>query len=162
MKLTLLLGYFAYCIYYVTNTHYMAFIWNLCYGGLVQLFSVHMIVTLMVYMSTIQLEEDHSETQRLLAQERSARTLQENLLNSHLRKQQEIEDENKRNISKSNEVILTWCIHHFTTCWFGLWFICYSVIQFTLIDMLFLNKWLEMNRKMCGSIKVLKFLWIEK
>lgn len=56
---------------------------------------------------TIQLEEDHSETQRLLAQERSARTLQENLLNSHLRKQQEIENENKRNISKSNEVILT-------------------------------------------------------
>ncbi|XP_059182466.1 ankyrin repeat domain-containing protein 26-like [Centropristis striata] len=52
-----------------------------------------------------QLEEDHSETQRLLAQERSARTLQENLLNSHLRKQQEIEDENKRNISKSNEVL---------------------------------------------------------
>ncbi|XP_034005356.1 ankyrin repeat domain-containing protein 26 isoform X4 [Trematomus bernacchii] len=52
-----------------------------------------------------QLEEDHSETQRLLAQERSARTLQENLLNSHLRKQQEIEHENKRNISKSNEAL---------------------------------------------------------
>ncbi|XP_036962750.1 ankyrin repeat domain-containing protein 26 isoform X2 [Acanthopagrus latus] len=52
-----------------------------------------------------QLEEDHSETQRLLAQERSARTLQENLLNSHLRKQQEIENENKRNISKSNEAL---------------------------------------------------------
>ncbi|XP_041651040.1 ankyrin repeat domain-containing protein 36C isoform X3 [Cheilinus undulatus] len=52
-----------------------------------------------------QLEEDHNETQRLLAQERSARTLQENLLNSHLRKQQEIEDENKRNISKSNEAL---------------------------------------------------------
>ncbi|XP_071349150.1 ankyrin repeat domain-containing protein 26 isoform X2 [Trachinotus anak] len=52
-----------------------------------------------------QLEEDHSETQRLLAQERSARTLQENLLNSHLRKQQEIEEENKRNISKSNEAL---------------------------------------------------------
>uniref|UniRef100_A0A3Q3G8W1 Uncharacterized protein n=1 Tax=Labrus bergylta TaxID=56723 RepID=A0A3Q3G8W1_9LABR len=31
----------------------------------------------------------------------------ENLLSSHLRKQQEIEDENKRNISKSSEVILT-------------------------------------------------------
>ncbi|KAM8750994.1 ankyrin repeat domain-containing protein 26 isoform 9-T11 [Acanthopagrus schlegelii] len=52
-----------------------------------------------------QLEEDHSETQRLLAQERSARTLQENLLNSHLRKQQEIENENKRNMSKSNEAL---------------------------------------------------------
>ncbi|XP_078139397.1 ankyrin repeat domain-containing protein 26 isoform X2 [Centroberyx gerrardi] len=52
-----------------------------------------------------QLEDDHSETQRLLAQERSARTLQENLLNSHLRKQQEIEEENRRNISKSNEAL---------------------------------------------------------
>ncbi|XP_026167942.1 ankyrin repeat domain-containing protein 26 isoform X2 [Mastacembelus armatus] len=52
-----------------------------------------------------QLEEDHSETQRLLAQERSARTLQENLFNSHLRKQQEIEEENKRNKSKSNEAL---------------------------------------------------------
>ena len=67
---------------------------------------MHMVISLMGYV-TIQLEEDHSETQRLLAQERSARTLQENLLNSHLRKQQEIENENKRNISKSNEVILT-------------------------------------------------------
>lgn len=66
----------------------------------------HMVISLMSYV-IIQLEEDHSETQRLLAQERSARTLQENLLNSHLRKQQEIENENKRNISKSNEVILT-------------------------------------------------------
>ncbi|XP_051807841.1 LOW QUALITY PROTEIN: ankyrin repeat domain-containing protein 26 [Acanthochromis polyacanthus] len=52
-----------------------------------------------------QLEEDHSETQRLLAQERSARTLQENLLNSHLRKQQEIEEESKRNMSKSSEAL---------------------------------------------------------
>ncbi|XP_068458812.1 ankyrin repeat domain-containing protein 26 isoform X5 [Clinocottus analis] len=52
-----------------------------------------------------QLEEDHSETQRLLAQERSARTLQENLLSNHLRKQQEIEADNKRNISKSNEAL---------------------------------------------------------
>ncbi|KAF3855118.1 hypothetical protein F7725_023173 [Dissostichus mawsoni] len=40
-----------------------------------------------------------------MKQERSARTLQENLLNSHLRKQQEIEHENKRNISKSNEAL---------------------------------------------------------
>uniref|UniRef100_A0AAQ5ZWG2 DUF3496 domain-containing protein n=1 Tax=Amphiprion ocellaris TaxID=80972 RepID=A0AAQ5ZWG2_AMPOC len=59
------------------------------------------------------LEEDHSETQRLLAQERSARTLQENLLNSHLRKQQEIEEESKRNMSKSNEVILKECFFVF-------------------------------------------------
>ncbi|TKS73718.1 Ankyrin repeat domain-containing protein 7 [Collichthys lucidus] len=66
---------------------------------------VHVIVTIVRFMSTAQLEEDHSETQRLLAQECSARTLQENLLNSHLRKQQEIEDENKRNISKSNEAL---------------------------------------------------------
>ncbi|XP_024865989.1 uncharacterized protein si:ch211-272n13.3 isoform X3 [Kryptolebias marmoratus] len=52
-----------------------------------------------------QLEEDHSETQRLLAQERSTRVLQENLLSNHLRKQQEMEAENKRNMSKSNEAL---------------------------------------------------------
>ncbi|XP_054633487.1 ankyrin repeat domain-containing protein 26 isoform X5 [Dunckerocampus dactyliophorus] len=52
-----------------------------------------------------QLEEDHSQTQTLLAQERSARTVLENLLNNHVRKQQEIEEENKRNISKSNEAL---------------------------------------------------------
>ncbi|KAJ0069880.1 hypothetical protein NL108_016046, partial [Boleophthalmus pectinirostris] len=57
------------------------------------------------HISILGLEEDHSETQRLLAQERSARALQENLLNGHLRKQQEIEAENKRNISKSNEAL---------------------------------------------------------
>lgn len=54
-----------------------------------------------------QLEEDLSETQRLLVQERSARTLQENLFNSHLRKQQEMEEENKRTVSMSNEVKCT-------------------------------------------------------
>ncbi|XP_005728276.1 ankyrin repeat domain-containing protein 26 isoform X4 [Pundamilia nyererei] len=52
-----------------------------------------------------QLEQAHNETQRLLAQERSARTLQENLLSSHLRKNQEIEEENKRNMIKSSEVL---------------------------------------------------------
>ncbi|XP_057693533.1 ankyrin repeat domain-containing protein 26 isoform X4 [Corythoichthys intestinalis] len=52
-----------------------------------------------------QLEEDNSQTQMLLAQERSARTVLENLLNSHVRKQQEIEEENKRNIGKSNEAL---------------------------------------------------------
>ncbi|XP_061576840.1 ankyrin repeat domain-containing protein 26-like isoform X9 [Cololabis saira] len=52
-----------------------------------------------------RLEGDHSEAQRLLAQERSARTLQENLLNTHIRKQQEIEEESKRNESKSNEAL---------------------------------------------------------
>uniref|UniRef100_A0AAZ1X2Q6 Ankyrin repeat domain-containing protein 26 n=1 Tax=Oreochromis aureus TaxID=47969 RepID=A0AAZ1X2Q6_OREAU len=52
-----------------------------------------------------QLEQAHNETQRLLAQERSARTLQENLLSSHLRKHQETEEENKRNMIKSSEVL---------------------------------------------------------
>ncbi|KAM6960688.1 ankyrin repeat domain-containing protein 26 [Aplochiton taeniatus] len=52
-----------------------------------------------------QLEEDHSETQRLLTQERSSRALQENLLTSHLRKQQDIEEENRRNMNKSSEVL---------------------------------------------------------
>lgn len=58
------------------------------------------------WVSPGQLEEDLSETQRLLVQERSARTLQESLFNSHLRKQQEMEEENKRNVSRSNEVKL--------------------------------------------------------
>ncbi|XP_068169266.1 ankyrin repeat domain-containing protein 26-like isoform X10 [Antennarius striatus] len=52
-----------------------------------------------------QMEEAHRETERLLDQERSARTLQENLLSSHLRKQQEMEEENRRNMSKSNEAL---------------------------------------------------------
>uniref|UniRef100_A0A1A7X1G3 Ankyrin repeat domain 30B n=1 Tax=Iconisemion striatum TaxID=60296 RepID=A0A1A7X1G3_9TELE len=52
-----------------------------------------------------QLEDDHSETQRLLVQERSARTLQESLLSSHLRKQQEMQAESKRSLSRSNEAL---------------------------------------------------------
>ncbi|KAJ8395685.1 hypothetical protein AAFF_G00029220 [Aldrovandia affinis] len=52
-----------------------------------------------------QLEEDRSEAQRMLSQERSARTLQEGILSSHLRKQKEIEEENRRNLSKSNEAM---------------------------------------------------------
>lgn len=51
------------------------------------------------------MEEDRNETQRLLAHEQSARALQEDLLNSHLRKQQEIEEKNLRNVTKSNEVM---------------------------------------------------------
>lgn len=51
--------------------------------------------------------------QKLLAQERSARIQQENLFNNCLRKQQETEEENKQNISKSNEVII---VSHFRTC----------------------------------------------
>ncbi|KAM4733889.1 ankyrin repeat domain-containing protein 26 isoform 10-T12 [Anableps anableps] len=52
-----------------------------------------------------QLEEEQTETQRLLAQERSARALQENLFNTHLRKQKEMEEESKINISRSNETL---------------------------------------------------------
>ena len=51
-----------------------------------------------------QLEEDLSETQRLLAKERAARALQESLLSTHLRKQQEIEEESRKSVSRSNEV----------------------------------------------------------
>lgn len=64
----------------------------------------NLIIFFLRFGSHRQLEEDLSETQRLLVQERSARTLQENLFNSHLRKQQEMEEENKRNVSMSNEV----------------------------------------------------------
>lgn len=52
------------------------------------------------------MEEDRNETQRLLAHEQSARALQEDLLNSHLRKQQDIEEKNLRNLTKSNEVMV--------------------------------------------------------
>ncbi|MEQ2291966.1 hypothetical protein AMECASPLE_018264 [Ameca splendens] len=52
-----------------------------------------------------QLEEEHSETQRLLAQERSVRAQQQHLLSSHLQKQQEMEVENKRNITRSSEAL---------------------------------------------------------
>ncbi|KAJ7998227.1 hypothetical protein DPEC_G00220400 [Dallia pectoralis] len=52
-----------------------------------------------------QLEEDRSETQKLLNQERGARALSETLLNNHVRKQQEIEEENRRTISRSNEAL---------------------------------------------------------
>lgn len=54
----------------------------------------------------VQLEEDRNETQRLLAHEQSARALQEDLLNSHLRKQQDIEEKKLRNLTKSNEVMV--------------------------------------------------------
>ncbi|KAK3526644.1 hypothetical protein QTP70_030857 [Hemibagrus guttatus] len=50
-----------------------------------------------------QLEEDRNETQRLLAHEKNARALQEDLLRSHLRKQQDIEEKNLRNLTKNNE-----------------------------------------------------------
>ncbi|XP_030628026.1 ankyrin repeat domain-containing protein 26 [Chanos chanos] len=52
-----------------------------------------------------QLEADRSELQRLLAHERNARALQEELLSSHLRKQQDIEEENLKNLNKSNEAV---------------------------------------------------------
>lgn len=70
-----------------------------------------------------QLEEEHSETQRLLTQERSARTLQENLLNGHLRRQQEMEEENKRSMSRSNEVCLgfSYKMHRFFKMYLFKW-----------------------------------------
>ncbi|KAK1789752.1 hypothetical protein P4O66_015654 [Electrophorus voltai] len=52
-----------------------------------------------------QLEEDRREAQRLLAHERTGRALQEELLNSHLRRQQDIEEQNLRSLNKSNAVM---------------------------------------------------------
>ncbi|XP_062848878.1 ankyrin repeat domain-containing protein 26 isoform X2 [Trichomycterus rosablanca] len=51
-----------------------------------------------------QMEEDRNEAQRLVAHERSARALQEDLMNSHLRKQQDFEEKHLRNVNKSNEL----------------------------------------------------------
>lgn len=67
---------------------------------------MYVILTPVFDMLNAQLEEEQHETQKLLAQERTARALQENLLNNHLRKQKEIEAENRKSISRSNEVIL--------------------------------------------------------
>ncbi|XP_048868818.1 ankyrin repeat domain-containing protein 26 isoform X5 [Brienomyrus brachyistius] len=53
-----------------------------------------------------QLEDDHSETQRLLAHERSTRTVQEGILTKHMCKQRELEEENMRNFTKSSEAAL--------------------------------------------------------
>ncbi|XP_058883305.1 ankyrin repeat domain-containing protein 26-like isoform X9 [Acipenser ruthenus] len=51
-----------------------------------------------------QLEDERNEVQRCLSQERSARALQEGILNNHLHRQKEIEEENKKTVSKSTEV----------------------------------------------------------
>ncbi|XP_075785237.1 ankyrin repeat domain-containing protein 7 isoform X3 [Pelodiscus sinensis] len=51
-----------------------------------------------------QVEEERNETQRQLSQEQSARALQEGILNSHLWRQKEIEEETKRTVAKSSEV----------------------------------------------------------
>ncbi|XP_041110509.1 ankyrin repeat domain-containing protein 26-like isoform X2 [Polyodon spathula] len=51
-----------------------------------------------------QLEDERNEVQRLLSQERSARALQEGILNNHLHRQKEIEEENKKTVTKSSEV----------------------------------------------------------
>uniref|UniRef100_A0A8C4SM48 Ankyrin repeat domain-containing protein 26 n=1 Tax=Erpetoichthys calabaricus TaxID=27687 RepID=A0A8C4SM48_ERPCA len=51
-----------------------------------------------------ELEDERDEAQRLLSQERSARSMQEGILNNHLRRQKEIEQENKVTLTKSTEV----------------------------------------------------------
>uniref|UniRef100_A0A672I024 Uncharacterized protein n=1 Tax=Salarias fasciatus TaxID=181472 RepID=A0A672I024_SALFA len=60
--------------------------------------------TLVNNMKQVLPETFHLCFCRLLAQERSARSLQENLLSTHLRKQQEIEDENKRHMRDATGV----------------------------------------------------------
>ncbi|MFT7799303.1 ankyrin repeat domain-containing protein 26-like [Arapaima gigas] len=57
----------------------------------------------MLVSSMKQLEEDHKETQRMLAQESSARAFQEMLLNNHLQRQKESEEENRRTLKESKE-----------------------------------------------------------
>ncbi|XP_073184279.1 ankyrin repeat domain-containing protein 26 isoform X11 [Lepidochelys kempii] len=50
-----------------------------------------------------QVEEERNETQRQLSQEQSARALQEGILNNHLWRQKEIEEETKITAAKSSE-----------------------------------------------------------
>ncbi|XP_060100384.1 ankyrin repeat domain-containing protein 26 [Heteronotia binoei] len=51
-----------------------------------------------------QVEEHHNETQRQLTQEQNARALQKDILNTHLWRQKELEDESKRMLTKSSEM----------------------------------------------------------
>ncbi|XP_067420365.1 ankyrin repeat domain-containing protein 26 isoform X6 [Emydura macquarii macquarii] len=51
-----------------------------------------------------QVEEERNETQRQLSQEQSVRALQEGILNNHLWRQKEIEEETKITVTKSSEV----------------------------------------------------------
>ncbi|NXP09320.1 ANR26 protein, partial [Thinocorus orbignyianus] len=50
-----------------------------------------------------QVEEERDETQRQLSQEKSARALQEGILNNHLWRQKELEEEARRTIEKNSE-----------------------------------------------------------
>uniref|UniRef100_A0A8C3RAL2 Ankyrin repeat domain-containing protein 26 n=1 Tax=Cyanoderma ruficeps TaxID=181631 RepID=A0A8C3RAL2_9PASS len=50
-----------------------------------------------------QVEDERDETQRQLSQEKSARALQEGILNSHLWRQKELEEETRRTIGKSSD-----------------------------------------------------------
>ncbi|NXF17383.1 ANR26 protein, partial [Rhodinocichla rosea] len=50
-----------------------------------------------------QIEEERDETQRQLSQEKSARALQEGILNNHLWRQKELEEETRRTIGKSSD-----------------------------------------------------------
>ncbi|NXB09049.1 ANR26 protein, partial [Cnemophilus loriae] len=50
-----------------------------------------------------QVEDERDETQRQLSQERSARALQEGILNNHLWRQKELEEETRRTIGKSSD-----------------------------------------------------------
>ncbi|XP_031471193.1 ankyrin repeat domain-containing protein 26-like isoform X2 [Phasianus colchicus] len=50
-----------------------------------------------------QIEEERDETQRQLSQEKSARALQEGILNSHLWRQKELEEETRKTMGKNSE-----------------------------------------------------------
>ncbi|CAN8210866.1 unnamed protein product [Coccothraustes coccothraustes] len=50
-----------------------------------------------------QVEDERDETQRQLSQEKSARALQEGILNNHLWRQKDLEEETRRTIGKSSD-----------------------------------------------------------
>ncbi|NXB83152.1 ANR26 protein, partial [Vidua chalybeata] len=50
-----------------------------------------------------QVEDERDETQRQLSREKSARALQEGILNNHLWRQKELEEETRRTIGKSSD-----------------------------------------------------------
>uniref|UniRef100_A0A4W3IVU5 Uncharacterized protein n=1 Tax=Callorhinchus milii TaxID=7868 RepID=A0A4W3IVU5_CALMI len=53
-----------------------------------------------------QLDEEQNDLQRVLSQERSARVVHEGIFNNHLRKQREIDEENKKSVSKNTEALI--------------------------------------------------------
>ena len=61
------------------------------------------------FIVVLQVEEERDEAQRQLSQEKRARALQEGILNNHLGRQKELEEETRRTIGNNSEVSRFFC-----------------------------------------------------